>query len=87
MKNIIIGLAICFSLYSSFYYFHCKKINSDKTITKKENLNEDKYTQTENNLISDEKIIKEVLDDIIDNIEKTQKQSKVSFDEGFEVIH
>lgn len=42
MKGLIIGLSLCICLYSSFFYYNCKK-NSEKKIIKAIN----KHTQTE----------------------------------------
>ena len=85
MKNIFIGLGICIGLYSTFYYLHCK--NNKKAESKNdEEINNDKSTQTENLIKKDKEIIKEVLDDIIINVDNQDKKNKVSFDEGFEVI-
>ena len=108
MKDIIIGLGICISLYSTFYYLQCKnkKENSNdkeekeelnnkeekKELNKEEINNDDKSTQTENLIKNidgkknNKEIVKDVLDDIITNVENQDKKTNVSFDEDFEVI-
>ena len=98
MKDIIIGLGICISIYSTFYYLQCKNKKSESKNDKeeinkqeKEEINnDDKSTQTDNidETIDNKEIIKEVLDDIITSVEKENKDKKtsVSFDEDFEVI-
>ena len=101
MKDIIIGLGICISLYSTFYYLQCKnkKENSKNDKEEKEELNnkeeinnDDKSTQTENIIknidgkLDNKEIVKDVLDDIVTNVENQDKKTIVSFDEDFEVI-
>lgn len=91
MKNLFIGLGICIGLYSTFYYLHCKnnkktESKNDEEINNDEEKINDKSTQTENLIKKDKGIIKEVLDDIIINVENQDKKNKVCFDEGFEVI-
>ena len=93
MRDILIGLAICFSLYSSFCYLNFKNKKSKKNIEKKDYVDEkqeinkdDKSTQTENAV--DKDVVNSVLDEIITSVEKESKNKKptVSFDEDFEVI-
>ena len=91
MRNFLIGLGICISLYSTFYYLQCKnKKGESKNDKEKEEINndeekgevnnDDKSTQTENLIKNidgkkDKEIIEEVLDDIITAVEK-EKQGK-----------
>ena len=101
MKDIIIGLSICISLYSTFYYLHCKnKKENSKNNEEKEKINNneekennnDKYTQTDiidGILKKKDTEIEDILDNIITNVEKENqgKKTTVSFDEDFEVVH
>ena len=102
MKSFLIGLGICISIYSTFYYLQCKNKKAESKNDKEEinndeekgKINNDKSTQTENLIknidgaIDNKEIIKEVLDDIITSVEKEsqEKKTSVSFDEDFEVI-
>jgi len=103
MKGLIIGLSICICLYSSFFYYNCKK-NSEKKITKSIS----KQTQTdctknndaENNEIKDilnnetenndaENNDAEIKDILNDIVDKVleEKKTSITFIDDYEVIN
>jgi len=50
MKDIIIGVSICISLYSTFYYLHCKnKKENSKNNEEKEKINNNEEKEKINN--------------------------------------
>ena len=84
MKDIIIGLGICISLYSTFYYLQCKnkkenskndkvekvELNNKEEINNEEEIKKDESTQTENLIKNiDGKI--ETVKDVLDDIVTT----------------
>ena len=94
MKNILIGVGTSIALIGSYYtyqkYCYEKKINMQKNNIEKI----DQNTQTEipikkiDKIIkNDNKIVKEIIDDMVDDIEyNLTKKYTVKFNNDFEII-